>query len=64
MPRTVHVLLVTLVGGFLSFAAPAQESSQQSSFAVGTATAEPGQKATGTIDVPAGGDPPPRFRWW
>ena len=57
MPRTVHVLLVTLVGGFLSFTASAQESSQQSSFTVGTATAELGQKATGTIDVPAGSDP-------
>ena len=57
MPRTVHALLVTLVGGFLSFTASAQESSQQSSFTVGTATAELGQKATGTIDVPAGSDP-------
>jgi uncharacterized protein len=29
---------------------------QQSSFSVGTATAEAGQKVTGTIDVPAGSD--------
>src|SRR5258706_9958406 len=29
---------------------------QQASFPVGPATAEPGQKATGTIDVPAGSD--------
>jgi predicted deacylase len=56
MPRTVHALLAALVAVFLSFTAPAQESSQQSSFTVGTATAEMGQKATGTIDVPAAGD--------
>ncbi len=56
MPRTVHALLAALVAGFLSFAASAQESSQQSSFTVGTATAEVGKKATGTIDVPAGSD--------
>jgi len=56
MPRTAHVLLAALVSGFLSFAAPAQESLQQLSFTVGTATAEPGKKATGTIDVPGGAD--------
>jgi predicted deacylase len=56
MPRTVHALLAVLVAGFLSFAASAQESPQQSSFAVGTATAALGKKTTGTIDVPAGTD--------
>lgn len=56
MPRTVHALLAALVAGFLSIAASAQESSRQSPFTVGTATAETGKKATGTIDVPAGAD--------
>jgi uncharacterized protein len=53
MPRTAHVLLAALVAGFLSLAA----SAQQSTFSVGTATADRGQKATGFIDVPAGVDP-------
>jgi len=56
MPRTVHALFAALVAVFLSFAASAQVSSQQSSITVGTATAEMGKKATGTIDVPAGSD--------
>ena len=37
------------------FALPA--SAQQSSFHVGTATAEPGHKATGVLEVPAAADP-------
>ena len=58
MPRTAHVLLAALVPSFLPFAASAQ---QQSTFSVGTATADRGQKATGFIDVPAGTDPGARI---
>ncbi len=47
--RTLPILLIVLC----SFAALAQ---QQGSFSVGTATAAPGQKATGYIEVPAGVD--------
>ena len=56
MPRTARLMLVALIAGFPALAAFPQESSQQSSLTVGTATAEMGQKATGTIDVPASGD--------
>jgi len=52
MPRSLRVAIATL-SLILSCSAVAQ---RQSSFTVGTATAEPGQKATGTIDVPAGSD--------
>jgi uncharacterized protein len=43
-----------LFAGLVLFAIPA--FAQQSSFHVGTANAEPGHKATGVIDVPAGVD--------
>ena len=56
MPRTARLMLVALIAGFSALAAFPQESSQQSSLTVGTATAEMGQKATGTIDVAASGD--------
>jgi uncharacterized protein len=46
-------LVIAAFSCILPISAAAQ---QQSSFTVGTATAEPGQKATGTIDVPAGSD--------
>ena len=52
MPRSLRAAIATL-----SFILPCSAAAQQqSSFTVGTATAEPGQKATGTIDVPAGSD--------
>jgi uncharacterized protein len=48
-----HTLLLALIAVLLgSLAATAQGS-----FTVGTATASPGQKATGFIEVPAGADP-------
>jgi len=52
MPRSLRIAIAAL-SCILPFSAVAQ---QQSSFTVGTATAEPAQKATGTIDVPAGSD--------
>src|SRR5712664_4148374 len=51
MPRSLHLALA-ISCSLLPFSATAQ----QTSFTVGTAAAEPGQKATGTIDVPAGSD--------
>ncbi len=52
MPRSLCVAIATL-----SCVLPISASAQlQSSFTVGTATAESGQKATGTLDVPAGSD--------
>jgi uncharacterized protein len=57
MPRTVRVLLAAFVASFLSVAA----SAQQSTFSVGTATADRGQKVTGFIDVPSGTDPGTRI---
>jgi predicted deacylase len=44
---------LALAAGFLSLAAYAQGQE----FTVGTATAAPGQKATGYLEVPAGSDP-------
>src|SRR5712692_5219421 len=41
----------------LSSLAPLAVGAQQSSFSVGTASATPGQKATGYLEVPAGADP-------
>src|SRR5437016_10582809 len=46
------ILSSILLALFSSIAAPAQ-----SSFTVGTATAAPGQKSTGYLEVPAGVDP-------
>src|SRR5216684_2752246 len=51
MPRSLHLALA-ISCSLLPFSATAQ----QTSFTVGTAAAKPGQKATGTIDVPAGSD--------
>src|SRR5215470_6923220 len=47
-----HTLLLALFAVLLSSLA----ATAQGSFTVGTATASPGQKATGFIDVPAGAD--------
>jgi predicted deacylase len=52
MPHPLQLVLSTILCA-LPLSTVAQ---QQASFTVGTATAEPGQKATGTIDVPAGSD--------
>jgi predicted deacylase len=52
MPRSLRIV-VAAFSCILPVSAVAQ---QQSSFTVGTATAEPGQKGIGTIDVPAGSD--------
>src|SRR4030088_1477316 len=52
MPHLLCAAVATL-SCVLPISAAAQ---QQSSFTVGTATAEPGQKAIGTLDVPAGSD--------
>src|SRR5216684_239054 len=51
MPRSLHLALA-ISCSLLPFSATAQ----QPSFTGGTAAAKPGQKATGTIDVPAGSD--------
>ncbi len=51
MPRLLLVIAVALV--CLDFAA----GQERKTFTVGTATAARGQKATGTIEVPAGTDP-------
>ena len=52
MRRSIEFVFVTMF-----CALPASTAAQQqSSLAVGTATAEAGQKATGVIDVPAGSD--------
>lgn len=48
----VKMFLVLTVAGFVAMTA----SAQQSNFTVGTASAAPGEKATGYIDVPAGVD--------
>lgn len=56
MPRTLSGVLVALVAGLMTFAASGQDAPQPPSSAVGTAKAEAGQKATGTINVPAGSD--------
>ena len=53
MPRINHVLLCAVAIVLVSFPAFAQ----QSTFTVGTATADRGEKATGFIEVPAGTDP-------
>ena len=53
MLRSVRLTLVSLIiPAFLPFFA----SAQQTPFAVGTASAAPGQKATGYLEVPAGVD--------
>ncbi len=53
MPRSLGVAIVTL-SCILPISAIAQQ--QSSSFTLGTATADRGQKATGFIEVPAGVD--------
>src|SRR5260370_3578782 len=53
MPRSLHLALA-ISCSLLPFSATAQ----QPSFTVGTAAAKPGQKATGTIHVPARSDAP------
>src|SRR5215510_14511422 len=53
MSRLLLALTVLLLGLVNSLTTQAQN---RSSFTVGTATATRGQKATGTIEVPAGGD--------
>ncbi|HKV27921.1 MAG TPA: M14 family metallopeptidase [Candidatus Acidoferrales bacterium] len=50
--RFLRIFLVLGVAGFVASSARAQ----QSNFTVGTATAAPGEKATGYINVPAGVD--------
>jgi predicted deacylase len=52
MPRLFHIAIAVLFL-ILSSSAFAQD---QPAFVVGTASAAPGQKVTGTIDVPAGSD--------
>src|SRR5436309_5200786 len=47
--RTGLLVLLIVLGTFAAFA-------QQNSFTIGTATAAPGQKATGYLEVPAGVD--------
>jgi len=51
MSRILRIASVFLVAGFFALAARAQGK-----FTVGTASAAPGEKATGYIDVPAGVD--------
>jgi len=51
MPRSLCAAIA-----IFSCALPISAAAQQSSFTVGTATAESGQKVTGTLDVPAGSD--------
>ena len=51
MRRALGLVSLAMVASIASSA-----RAQQSSFSVGTATAEAGQKGTGTIDVPAGSD--------
>jgi predicted deacylase len=47
-------LRIILTLAAVAFVSPAR--AQQNSFSVGTATAAPGQKATGYLDIPAGSD--------
>ena len=49
-----HILKVILILAAVLFSVPTQ--AQQKTFTVGTASAAPGQKATGFIEVPAGVD--------
>src|SRR5713226_7146521 len=53
--RRIILQKATVLVAVLCMGAAAQ--AQRGSFAVGTATAAPGQKATGFIEVPAGVDP-------
>lgn len=59
MPRPFRLIrfALALLVGLLPLATRAQ----QSNFVVGTASAAPGQKAMGFIEVPAGGDPAARI---
>jgi predicted deacylase len=55
MPRVLRVTpQIIFVLAAVAFALPAR--AQQNSFSVGSANAAPGQKATGYLDIPAGGD--------
>jgi predicted deacylase len=56
MRRVLPFALVLVAGGISVVA-----SAQQANFTVGTATAAPGQKVTGYIEVPAGVDPGTRI---
>src|SRR5260370_3129530 len=49
-------LRLSLVSLFIPACLPVFASAQRSSFTVGTASAAPGQKATGYLEVPAGAD--------
>ena len=53
MLRSLHLSLVSLL---ILACLPVFASAQRSSFTVGTASAAPGQKATGYLEVPAGAD--------
>jgi Predicted deacylase len=53
MLRSLRLFLVSLL--ILAFL-PAFAAAQRSPFAVGTASAAPGQKANGYLEVPAGAD--------
>ena len=53
MLRSFHLSLVSLL---ILACLPVFASAQRSSFTVGTASAAPGQKATGYLEVPAGAD--------
>jgi predicted deacylase len=55
--RTDVIALLLLLAGLMAAQAQAQPRTKESrTFTVGTATAARGQKATGTIEVPAGSD--------
>ena len=53
MLRSLRLFLVSL---FILAFLPAFAAAQRSPFAVGTASAAPGQKANGYLEVPAGAD--------
>ncbi len=55
--RTAAIALVFLLAGLTAAQTQAQpQTKERATFTVGTATAARGQKATGTIEVPAGSD--------
>jgi predicted deacylase len=54
MPRPITTIAIALASVLVSFTVA--DAQQRATFTVGTATAARGQKATGTIEVPAGSD--------
>ena len=54
MPRLITTVAAVLASAFVSLIAT--QAQDRATFTVGTATAARGQKATGTIEVPAGSD--------